>query len=602
MTAQAVAQRERGYDHLSREELVSLLERRDREGARLGLNWATDKAAIDQALNADFVTLRLDLDLSDPSRYWPNLIIEGDNFDALRWLRMTMPGRVKCIYVDPPYNTGAKDWVYNDHYHQPGDFFQTTWLEFLHRRFVLARDLLSDDGVMLVSINDRNRALLELMLDQTLPGMRIGSFTWRTRAGTKGEGAMLSQDNEHVLVFANPRFRFGGTPVDISKYTLAAGDSEPSLSVALQTNKNYLQRPNSYFAVQNARTGLWYPCNPDRTWSFQTRNHKGAKGQTFEDMYEGGVLLFSREGESQRFATMDELLRAIDAGTAHPYLRRGLPRLEEWVGRDIGLGSVRKKQLLSEMKSSVKAVSSWIRSSGDDDDAGDDKVILKSGMTQEGTSRLRSILGADAFPYPKPPSLIRELLRQSTVHDSVVVDFFAGSGTTADAVMQLNAEDDGDRRFVLVSHDEATIDAPDRNLARDVMAQRVRRLNALTENPFARAPFAYLRTNRVAIESLLDDGTLEPEDIWLAVQCIHDMAITPYEVGADLQQRVAETAIVAYCDHVTEPVIERVRAQAAAGRALIIYCWTPGPLLRALEGLPAEVRRLPHSLTERFLS
>lgn len=266
------------YDHLSKVELISLLERRDRESARLGLNWASDRAALDHALNSDFITLRLQRDLCDQPSGWPNLLIEGDNFDALRWLRMTMRGRIKCIYVDPPYNTGASDWVYNDRYFQAGEFGQTTWLEFLHRRFLVARDLLADDGVLLVSINDQNRALLELMLDQTLPGMRRGSFVWKTRAGTKGEGAFLSQDHEHVLVFANPGFRFGGTPADTSKYVNHDKDRRGKwLSVALQTNKNYVQRGNSYFAVQNPRTGHWHPCNPDRVWSFQTRAHGTAR-------------------------------------------------------------------------------------------------------------------------------------------------------------------------------------------------------------------------------------------------------------------------------------------------------------------------------------
>jgi adenine-specific DNA-methyltransferase len=86
------------------------------------------------------------------------LVIEGDNFDALRWLRMGFAGRVKCIYIDPPYNTGHKDWVYNDRYFDANDRYRhSTWLEFLYRRLVLARDLLSEDGVIFISINDENR-------------------------------------------------------------------------------------------------------------------------------------------------------------------------------------------------------------------------------------------------------------------------------------------------------------------------------------------------------------------------------------------------------------------------------------------------------------
>ena len=122
------------------------------------------------------------------------MVIEEGNFDALRWLRMTHAGRVKCINIDPPYNTGNKDWVYNDDYVDRGDRYrQSTWLEFVFRRLTLARDLLAEDGVLLVSINDDQRAKLELLLDEALPGMRVGSFVWRTRKG----------GNEGVTIF-NP--------------------------------------------------------------------------------------------------------------------------------------------------------------------------------------------------------------------------------------------------------------------------------------------------------------------------------------------------------------------------------------------------------------
>lgn len=93
----------RSYEHLSKDELVALLERRDRQKARVGLNWSPDHAERDHTFNDDFVTMRVDKTLSDRSAPWGNLIIEGDNFDALRWLRMTMRGRVKCIIFDPPY-------------------------------------------------------------------------------------------------------------------------------------------------------------------------------------------------------------------------------------------------------------------------------------------------------------------------------------------------------------------------------------------------------------------------------------------------------------------------------------------------------------------
>ncbi len=128
---------------------------------KLGLVWERDEIEADKARNTDFVALDLDEKLSFGDAQYENLIIEGDNFDALRALLVTHRRKIKCIYIDPPYNTGNKDWVYNDNYISSEDRFRhSTWLEFMYQRLVLARDLLSDDGVILVSINDDNRSLL----------------------------------------------------------------------------------------------------------------------------------------------------------------------------------------------------------------------------------------------------------------------------------------------------------------------------------------------------------------------------------------------------------------------------------------------------------
>src|SRR5437868_2053783 len=103
------------YDDLERDQLIALLEKRDRN-KRLGLVWERDEIEADRAIDANFVACEIIPELSEKPAPWGNLVIEGDNFDALRWLRMAYARRVKAIYIDPPYNTGNKDWVYNDHY------------------------------------------------------------------------------------------------------------------------------------------------------------------------------------------------------------------------------------------------------------------------------------------------------------------------------------------------------------------------------------------------------------------------------------------------------------------------------------------------------
>jgi adenine-specific DNA-methyltransferase len=152
---------------------------------KLGLTWEASAIERDAALNADLVLPRHCPAWSqNPEGGTRNLIIEGDNFDALRLLKATHAGKIRVIYIDPPYNTGNKDWVYNDHYVGANDRWRhSQWLEFLYRRLTLARDLLTPDGVIMVSINDENRARLELLLDEVMPGRRLGSFVWKTRSG-----------------------------------------------------------------------------------------------------------------------------------------------------------------------------------------------------------------------------------------------------------------------------------------------------------------------------------------------------------------------------------------------------------------------------------
>jgi len=126
------------YDHLSREDLLGLLERRD-AARKLGLVWERDELDHDAALNNDFVLLHLDETLSIGAAPFDNFLIEGDNFDALRYLQIAYKGRVKCIYIDPPYNTGNKDFIYNDAFVEKDDSYRhSKWLEYMFRRLSCA--------------------------------------------------------------------------------------------------------------------------------------------------------------------------------------------------------------------------------------------------------------------------------------------------------------------------------------------------------------------------------------------------------------------------------------------------------------------------------
>ena len=264
-------------EHLSAPQLRRLLtEQLSRQ--KLGLYWESSAIERDVALNANIVLPRLSeadshglAQLAGPGT--PNLIIEGDNFDSLRLLKSTHAGKVRVIYIDPPYNTGNKDWVYNDRFVGVNDRWRhSQWLEFLYRRLLLARDLLTQDGVIMVSINDENRARLELLMDEVFPGRRVGSFVWRVRSGGNDtKGALLSDNHEHVLVYANAGFEFKGEGRDESAYSNPDNDSRGEWqNDNLVKAHNAKQRPEAYYPIHNVETDTWYACDPDSVWRFSS--------------------------------------------------------------------------------------------------------------------------------------------------------------------------------------------------------------------------------------------------------------------------------------------------------------------------------------------
>lgn len=601
------------YETLSQAQLVSLLRKRDAE-KRLGLVWERDEIEADAAIDANFIACAIDPALSDGTAPWRNLVIEGDNFDALRWLRMTHAHRVKCIYIDPPYNTGNKDWVYNDHYIDPNDRYRhSTWLEFLFRRLTLARDLLRNDGVILVSINDENRAKLELLMDEALPGMRVGSFVWRTRVGgNEGGEHFLSINQEHVLIYANPDFGFSGTAktYEMYKYYDELRDDwfrPDNLTVAV----GYLDKRagKAYYPLQNPKNKVWYPCNPDRVWVYASRERSGDSGRIktkfMEDWIEGGQILFPEDDRVQIWNSLDELLEAIRAEDVPKsgrslLLRESLPDLDFWVGKPVGFGVPAFKRYKKDLRTSTQPLSSWItpRSEKDTVDEGANAIIC--GTNDEGAKIIKDVFGEKAFNYAKPVSLIRELVRQSTSEDDLVLDFFAGSATTAQAVMEVNSSDNGSRRFIMVSSTEATAEEPDKNLCRDVTAERIRRLNAADAGKYAdlSAEFAYMRTREIDFEAL--NAELDPAEAWAALEAIHGLPLTRYDAGRVWNEHAGDGVTLILADRTDDALIARLRELAAARTNAFVYSWTPGQLKTALGPVDFEIRAVRESLVRRF--
>lgn len=513
-------------EHLNESQLRRLLvEHLTRQ--KLGLTWEANAIERDAAVNADLVLPRLLAEYSYPRETsakfagWRNLIIEGDNFDALRLLKATHAGRIRVIYIDPPYNTGNKDWVYNDRYVGANDRWRhSQWLEFLYRRLTLARDLLTPDGVIMVSINDENRSRLELLMDEVMPGRRLGSITWRTRQGSNADQqCFLSIDHEHILVYGNPGFAFKGFTKTYEMYGNPDRDPRGDWRLGdITLGFSYKDRPNLYYPLLDPKTGIAYPPNPDSVWRFATESRlkegQALQAKTIEEFIELGQIIFPPNPRVEVWPTLEALLAAIDSGDVPksgktPLLRRDLPNLEFWVGRPVGFGRPQFKRYKADLRNQTQPLSSWVVPTFE---AGEYEAegSFVAGTNQEGARVVADIFGDRAFNYAKPLSLIKNLLQQASRPGDIVLDFFAGSGTTGHALLELNAEEglsgENARRFILCSSTEATKKEPHKNLCRDVCAERIRRVLAgddLAKFPSARAKkalagdFAYLQLDKI---------------------------------------------------------------------------------------------------------
>ena len=569
------------------------------------------------------MALDLDTELSTPKASppggWRNLVIEGDNFDALRYLRMAYAGRVKCILIDPPYNTGKKDFVYNDRFVDENDSWRfSTWIEFLYQRLVIARDLLREDGALLVCINDESRAKLEMLLDKVMPGRRVGSFVWRTKDSANDAGGNLSQVHEHVLVYGNPQFQFGGKVLQLDDYRNPDNDPEGDWTPQPLTKaETYKTRANTYYPIQDEATGYWYPCDPERVWAYATekRVKPGTKlrAETIEDLMRKKEIYFSvcKPSEVMQWDTLDDLKKAIRAGKGPvlpkkktPLLREDLPDLEFWVGKPIAPGRPSRKDYLKRKKKLVAPVSSWIAGKKEEidylyDELDEQVELMRSERGGEGTDAINAILGTKAFNHPKPPSLIRALVGQASTRDDLVLDFFAGSGTTAQAVLECNQADgaEGRRRFILVSNAEATKDEPDKNICRDICAKRVQRvIEGYGNVPGLGGDFAYLRCRRIAPGRLVE---IEHAQVWTALQMIHRETLEAFAATDFLHVGDEESALI-YVPRFTTALVLALRKTVKASAAVILYSWQPETLQQHIRAGHVQHEAIPESLARRF--
>lgn len=419
------------FDVLKQELSKDLIDEREE---RYQMTWPDKKKSVVLANSPINKTLRPCREESVDFDNTENLYIEGDNLEVLKLLQETYLGKIKMIYIDPPYNTGNDSFVYNDvysmseeeflsaggYYDEDGNRvidvkennesngrFHTDWLNMIYPRLRLARDLLSDDGVIFISIDDNEQANLKKVCDEIFGKDNfVAVFPWRKRTAKSDVPFGISQDYEWIIVYAKSE-KFSASIEGGTRKYFETSDfpGRPWRIHDLTTQRNASERPNSNFTMVNPKTGKEYPVNPNRTWAVTK--------ETFNDYYKQGKIVFPDDYD---FLNISQ-----------PAFRYFKDDDEKKAGGTFGYIAV-STNLPKEI-----------------------------GMTKEGTSDVNDLFEKKVFGFPKPVSLIGFLISITTKFDreAIVLDFFSGSATTAHAVMQLNAEDGGKRKFIMVQLPEA---------------------------------------------------------------------------------------------------------------------------------------------------
>ena len=422
---------------------------------RYQFTWPDKRAANRLANTPTTMTLRPCREESVDFDNTQNLYIEGDNLDVLKVLRETYLGKVKMIYIDPPYNTG-NDFVYNDEYSisneefgirngfvdedgnqttdpmvkntESNGRFHTDWLNMIYPRLKVARDLLTEDGVIFISIDENEVENLRKVCDEIYGEQNfVGQFIWR--GGRRNLAKYISTSHEYMLLFARNLSY-------ISEAKISWNEKKKGLD-AIYKKADELVREYKNYDLASKMLKEWYRLLPEDNESkdnshycwidkngvyFASDISRGGGGGPRWDIINpntGNIVQTPSRGWS--YGKYEDLIRDIEKGLVH-FNGDGVPC---------------KKRYLKENETQVL-----------------ETVFYKD---RRGSSkRLRSLMDGDLFPFPKDEEVIEHYIESFTDSDSLILDFFSGSATTAHAVMKLNAEDGGNRKFIMVQLPEKT--------------------------------------------------------------------------------------------------------------------------------------------------
>lgn len=384
------------------------------------LNWIGKEAVVNHDKDVPFKLLEKVASAS-VGKESKNLIIQGDNLEALKALMPFYQGKVKCIYIDPPYNTGNEGWVYNDKVNSPKirDWLEKVvgregedltrhdkWLCMMYPRLKLLRNLLAEDGAIFVSIDDNEQHHLRLLMDEIFGTKNfVTNIIWQKKYTQSNDAKYYSDTHDFIVTYAKKIEKF-------------------KVHKLIRTEEQNARYTN----LDNDKRGPWMS---------QPLHAKSGSDRTYSYTFKNGVTWSPPNGTFPRY-TKATLEKAEAEGRM-------------WFGAK-GTAVPRMKKYLNEMAEGVVPRTLWLYNEvGSNDDA---------------KKTIKALFGSNPFESPKPVSLIKRIIELCADKDSIILDSFAGSGTTAHATLELNKEDGGTRQFVLVEIEE--------KVAKDITSKRVR--------------------------------------------------------------------------------------------------------------------------------
>lgn len=444
------------------------------------LNWIGKDKVVNHHLDVPFRTLEKQYTFaSNGGDDDGNMIIHGDNLDALKALLPMYEGRVKCIYIDPPYNTGNEKWVYNDNVNDPhikawlgkvvgaeGEDLSRhdKWLCMMYPRLKLLQKLMAEDGVIFISIDDAEYANLKLICDEIFgANCFVSNISWQRTYSTRNDSKGIVNEVEHILVYSKlPDWQPSKLPRTAEMNSIYKNPDNDVISWASDNPfaPGAISHQGMVYAIQHPFTGkLIYPGNA-RCWTFGQEQTleimRGWCDYELRDLHddEKRAEVCGTSIDAVRKGVMGIVLsKSLEESAAQAtlvYKRGQWPKFYFTKG---GKGGIRRKTYLENV-GGKPPTNLWL--------------YTDTGHTDEAKKELLSIFkGKAPFNTPKPSRLIQFVLQIVGDKDAIILDSFAGSGTTAHAVLNMNKQDGGHRKFILVEMDD---------YAESITAERVRRV------------------------------------------------------------------------------------------------------------------------------